>query len=176
MELKEILWLVLTVALVISVVTDVARRRILDLVTYPTMLVALGLRWAMAGPGDLESGLISGLAAGGGAGALFALSAWRGGGFGWGDVKLVAAVGAAFGYPLMMGGLIFISLAGFLQAIVTLMWDGAVWDTFRGVAARWGKRLKITKSAVVAPARRIPYGVAIALGSFWAMWWDRSNS
>ena len=91
-------------------------------------------------------------------------------------MKLVAAVGAVFGYPLIMGALLFISLAGALQAIVTLIWQGAVWDTLRAVALRWGKRLKLSKNVVDAPARHIPYGVAIALGSFWAMWWDTSNN
>ncbi|MBS1153660.1 MAG: Type prepilin peptidase TadV/CpaA [Myxococcaceae bacterium] len=175
MDLKETLWLVLAVALLISVVTDVVSRRILDLVTFPTIAIALALRW-LQGVGDLEGGLVSGLVAGGAAAGFFAVLAWRGGAFGWGDVKLVAAVGAVFGYPLIMGALLFISLAGALQAIVTLIWQGAVWDTLRAVGLRWGKRLKLSKHVVEAPARHIPYGVAIALGSFWAMWWDKSNN
>jgi prepilin peptidase CpaA len=174
--LKETLWLVLTVALLISVVTDVVSRRILDLVTYPTIVIALGLRTWLQGLGSVDAGLVSGLMSGAAAAAFFAILAWRGGAFGWGDVKLVAAVGAVFGYPLIMGALLFISLAGALQAIVTLIWQGAVWDTLRAVASRWGKRLKLSKNAVDAPARHIPYGVAIALGSFWAMWWDKSNN
>lgn len=173
---KDILWLLLTVALVISVVTDVVSRRILDFVTYPTFAIALALRFWQGQLGDLESGVVSGLVAAAGAGGLFAVLAWRGGAFGWGDVKLVAAVGAVFGYPLIMGALLFISLAGALQAIVTLLWQGAVWDTLRTVALKWGSRLKLSKAAVDVPARHIPYGVAIALGSFWAMWWDKSNN
>jgi Flp pilus assembly protein protease CpaA len=39
---QSALWTVLGVALVISVVTDVLRRRILDIVTYPLMAIALG--------------------------------------------------------------------------------------------------------------------------------------
>ena len=176
MELKESLWLVLTIALVVSVVTDVVSRRILDLVTLPTAAIALGLRaWKQPGMGDIDQGVLSGLLGGGGAAVLFGFLALRGV-FGWGDVKLVFAVGAVFGYPLIMGALLFISLAGALQAIVTLIWQGAVWDTLRSVGLRWGKRLKLSKQSVEAPARHIPYGVAIALGSFWAMWWDRSGS
>ena len=176
MELKESLWLLLTIALVISVVTDIVSRRILDLVTLPASVIALGLRAWRQGLGDLDQGVISGLVALGGGVALFGVLALRGGGFGWGDVKLVGAVGAVFGYPLIMGALLFISLAGALQAIVTLIWQGAVWDTLRAVGLKWGKRLKLSKQAVEAPARHIPYGVAIALGSFWAMWWDQSSS
>lgn len=175
MELKESLWLLLTVALVISVVTDVVSRRILDLVTYPAAAIALGLRAWRVGLGDLDTGVISGLVAMAGSVALFGALALRRGSFGWGDVKLVGAVGAVFGYPLIMGALLFISLAGALQAIVTLIWQGAVWDTLRAVGLKWGQRLKLSKQVVQAPARHIPYGVAIALGSFWAMWWDKSN-
>ncbi len=176
MDLKHTLWIVLAIALVISVVTDVVSRRILDVVTFPTILLALVLRaYPFDGLGDAENGLLSGLLAGGASAGFFAVLAWRGGAFGWGDVKLVAAVGAVFGYPLIMGALLFISLAGALQAIVTLIWQGAVWDTVRAVGLKWGKRLKLSKDAVQGPSRHIPYGVAIALGSFWAMWWDTSN-
>ena len=158
----------------ISVVTDVLSRRILDLVTLPTAAIALGLRAWKQPLGDLDQGVLSGLIAATGAVVLFGVLALRGV-FGWGDVKLVGAVGAVFGYPLIMGALLFISLAGALQAIVTLIWQGAVWDTLRAVGLKWGKRLKLSKRGGEAPVRHIPYGVAIALGSFWAMWWDRSG-
>ena len=173
MELKETLWLVLTVALLVSVLTDLASKRIPNLVTLPMTAIALGLRAHLEGFGDIETGVVSGLVGGTGAGALFTVLALRGESFGWGDVKLVAAVGTTFGFPLIMGALLFISLAGALQAIVALIWQGAVWDTLRGLALRWGKRLK-GSSTPEAPARRIPYGIAIAVGSFWAMWWDKS--
>jgi hypothetical protein len=35
-----------------------------------------------------------------------------------------------------------------------------------------GKKLKLTQETETGPSRHIPYGVAIALGSVWAMWWD----
>jgi prepilin peptidase CpaA len=174
-ELKQALWLVLSGALLISVVTDVLSRKILDWVTLPVIALTLGLRAWHQFPGELDQGLLSGLIAGGAAAAFFGVLAWRGV-FGWGDVKLLGAVGAAFGFPLIMGALLFISLAGALQAIVTLLWQGAVWDTLRAAGSRWGKRLKLSKSAIDAPSRHIPYAVAIALGSFWAMWWDRSSN
>ena len=45
-------WIVIGVALVISAVTDVLSRRILDAVTYPAMGVGLALRYWQGGPGD----------------------------------------------------------------------------------------------------------------------------
>ena len=171
------LWALLSVGLVVSIVTDLASRRILDAVTIPVMGVALALRFWLQGLGDLEQGLLSGLAAGAGAAALFAVLAFRGRGFGWGDVKLMGAVGAALGYPLVMGALVFISLVGALQAVVTLVWQGAVWETLSAAANRWAAKARLVKPRAPTdnPGRHIPYGIAIALGSFWAMWWEHSN-
>ncbi len=172
MPLKLILWIVLGLALAISVITDLLGRRIFDLVTLPAIAVSLGLRAWAEGLGDPEHGLVSGLIGLAGAGALFAvLAAWKKS-FGWGDVKLVAGVGAALGYPLVLAALAFISLSGALQAIVTLIWQGAVWDTVRQMLERLGRKLKLSQAQPSATPRHIPYGVAIALGSVWAMWWD----
>lgn len=144
------LWGGLGVVLAISVATDLATRRIPDAVTYPALALALVVRAVAEGPGDLESGFWSGLLGGGSALAGFSLLAWRGR-MGWGDAKLMGVVGAALGYPLVLAALVFISLCGALQAVVTLVWQ-------RGASRRY-----------------IPYGVAIALGSFWAMWWQHST-
>ena len=170
------LWLLLAVALVVSVVTDLMSRRILDVVTLPTAALALGLRAFHEGLGDLEHGAISGLVGAAGAGLLFGVLALRKRGFGWGDVKLMIGVGAAFGYPLVMASLVFISLAGALQAVVTLLWQGTVWNTVSSMMGRLAVKVKLASATPdTGPGRHIPYGVAIALGSFWAMWWDHAN-
>lgn len=173
--LQIALWIVLGVALLISVVTDVLSGRIWDVVTYPAISLALGLRFFWEGLGDLGRGLGSGLIASAALAGFFALLAWRGR-MGWGDVKLMAVVGAVFGYPLALAALAFTSLAGALQALVTLLWRGQVWDTLADWGRRWAVRVKLlpgdTKSG---PLRHIPYGVAIAVGCAWAMWWEHSN-
>jgi len=168
------LWLVLGVALVISVVTDVARRRILDVVTLPALALGLGIRLVAMGPGDPVSGFL-----GGALGALllfavFGLLAWRKK-MGWGDAKLSAAVGACLGLPLAAWALVFISVAGAVQALVTLLWQGAVIDTLAAAMRRGAQRLGLAAKGEQAQRRHIPYGVAIALGTFWAMWWDRGG-
>ena len=94
---------------------------------------------------------------------------------GWGDVKLVGAMGAAFGFPMVMAGLVFISLVGALQALVALLWHGAAWETAAGWGRRWAVRAKLMSSpGPEQPPRHIPYGIAIAVGSFWAMFWQQS--
>jgi prepilin peptidase CpaA len=169
------LWLVLGVALLISLVTDVLPRRIPDAITYPTVGVALGVRLLWEGVGNLEQGLVSGLLSALALLAVFSVLAWRGR-MGGGDAMLMGAVGAALGYPLALAALMFISLVGALQAAVTLVWQGAVWDTLSASARRWVAKVRRDPApAQASPGRRIPYGVAIALGSFWAMWWERSG-
>jgi prepilin peptidase CpaA len=170
------LWPVLGVALVISVVTDVLRRRILDIVTYPLMGIALGVRLWSGGVGDLENGLISGLVSGAGLAVLLVPGALRGW-MGWGDVKLMGGVGAVLGFPTVLAAGAFISLAGAFQAVVTLIWKGAVWETLASAGRRWAVKARLLRADTApAPQRHIPYGVAIALGTFWAMWWQQANS
>ena len=176
MPLKLLLWSVLGVALLISLITDLASRRILDFVTYPALALCLLLRAWDEGVGDPEHGVVSGLLGVAACGGVFGAYAWlRKDQLGWGDVKLVAAAGAAFGYPLALAALLFITLTGALQAVVTVIWQGAVWDTLRRLVLGIGRKLKLTSKTAVEPARHIPYGVAIALGSVWAMWWDGAS-
>lgn len=115
--LKQLLFSLLLLTLLVAVVTDLTRRKIPDLLTWP----AMGL----------------------------------------------AGLAAAFGIPLALGALVFVSLAGALQAVVSLIWQGALSDTVRVVLAR-----KAEGQNARTPKRQIPDGVAIALGSVWAMWWD----
>ncbi|WNG38093.1 prepilin peptidase [Archangium minus] len=169
------LWSLLGVALVISVATDVLRRQILDVVTYPLMAVALGVRVWTEGVGDLETGLVSGVVSGVGLALLLLPAALRGT-MGWGDVKLMGGVGAVLGFPAVMAAAAFISLVGALQAVVTLLWQGAIWETLGHMLRRWAVRVRLMQEgAVSGPRRHIPYGVAIALGTFWAMWWQHDR-
>jgi prepilin peptidase CpaA len=166
---------VLGVALATSVATDLLWRRILDAVTYPALALALGIRLFVEGWGSSEAGLLSGLIGVLIGAGIFALFAWRGR-MGWGDVKLMGVVGAVFGYPLVMAALVFTSLVGALQAAITLIWHGAVFDTMAAFGRRLAERARLLPKAVEGARRHIPYGVAIALGSLWTMWWEHTRT
>ena len=72
------LWTILGVALVIAVVTDVLRRLIPNAVTYPLIVLGLGVRGWAEGVGGLETGLLSGALAGAGLALLLVPGALRG--------------------------------------------------------------------------------------------------
>ncbi len=154
-----LLWALLAGCLLAATASDVRSRRIPDFFTYPVLLLCLGVRFAAQGWGSWETGLVSGAVAAAGAAGLFALFSFRGSRFGWGDVKLAGTVGAALGYPLVVAALLFISLAGAGQAVLTVLWQ------------RFGP----PRAEKTPWTRPIPYAVAIAIGSFWAMWWEHSK-
>lgn len=169
------LWGLLAVALVASVITDLLWRRILDVVTLPALALALALRALWGGWGPAEGwGLLSGLLGLAIAAPVFAVVAWRGK-MGFGDVKLMGVVGATLGYPAVMSALVFVSLVGALQAVVSLIWQGAVWETLASALRRWAARARLAKGEVDTRSRHIPYGVAIAVGTAWALLYEHSN-
>lgn len=167
-------WGLLAPALLIAAIYDIHSRRIPDWVTLPAIVALLCARMLLEGLGDLEHGLVSGAVGAVLAGGFFALWA-LGGHMGWGDVKLMGAVGAAFGFPAVQGAAIFVTLVGALQALVLLLWQGELWKTLEnalsGVAGRFGLR---AATAEEKERKSVPYGLAIALGSFWTMWWERA--
>lgn len=163
---KQLLFAVLAVTALLAVITDLKSRKIPDLLTYPAMAVCLGARLWLEGVGTFETGFLSGLAGLGATVIWFGAFALRNDAMGWGDVKFAAVMGAALGMPLTLAAMVFVSVAGAFQAIVSLIWAGALSDTLRRVVQK-------SDDPNANPVKRnIPYGVAIALGSFWAMWWD----
>ncbi|MGV3620139.1 MAG: A24 family peptidase [Archangium sp.] len=153
----------LSVTLIVALATDLKHRKIPDLLTYPAMLIALGLRAYFEGTGDADTGLITGLiglAIGGGWFALFALFNR---GMGWGDVKLAAVVGACLGLAKTPAAIVFISLAGAAQAVLSLVMSGSLDATLRRT---------FSKEKSNGERKQIPYAVAIAVGAAWAMWWQ----
>ena len=169
------LWGLLIAALAVSVVTDLLWRRIPDWVTWPAMGLGVAARAWFGGVGEVEGwGVLSGAIGFLLGFPIFAVVAWRGR-MGWGDAKLMGVVGVTLGYPAVMSALVFISLVGALQALVSLIWEGAVWETVAGALRRWAAKARLVKGEVEAATRHIPYGVAIAVGTVWALFWEHSK-
>ncbi|MEN9797540.1 MAG: hypothetical protein RL653_1236 [Pseudomonadota bacterium] len=152
--------LVLGAALVVAVAMDLGRGQIPDGLTVPLAAAALGLRAWAEGWGDAFSGVISGALGLAVAAACFAWPAWRGG-LGWGDLKLAAGVGGVVGFPGILTTVVCVALVGAVQAVVTVLWAG---EAGRTAAGFWRK--------ANGTGRAIPYGIAIALGTAWSLWWQ----
>jgi prepilin peptidase CpaA len=134
---------VLFAALAISTVTDLRSRLILNAVTLPALAVVavcffwLG-RWTLLGESALGALICAG---------PLALAMWRGW-MGAGDVKLIAVSGAVAGaaasWTFALTVLLYVSVAGGVQAAIWL------------AAAKIGGREK---------PKYVPYGVSIAAGT-----------
>lgn len=155
---------VLAIALAISLWTDLHERRIPDGVTLPALGLALVARLGLTGwngPGGMAVGVVGALAGW----AAFRLVAWRGG-MGLGDVKLMAVVGAALGWPLVIRALLLTAIAGGVQGLAVAAVSGRLGQILRGTG-----RLLLCRSGAVrrydesARARSVPYAVAIAAGT-----------
>jgi Flp pilus assembly protein protease CpaA len=131
--------LVTAVALCISVVTDVRRRVILNWVTVPALALIIALFGVSGGWPVVKNSLI-GIAVCALPMFLAALPGW----IGMGDVKLMAVCGAVAGFPAAVAVLLFVTIAGGIQALLHL---GAA--RLRGFAA----------------PRYVPYAWSIALGT-----------
>ena len=149
--------------------TDLLRRRIPNVLTLPAAAAGLGLHLASGGSlGVLQSGagLIVGL-------AVF-LPFYLARGFGGGDVKAMAAVGAFLGPRSVLLAAALVLIAGAVGALV-LLWSRAGLRTVLDLLRRWSWRLYgLAQGGVDVPIpppehdaalQRFPYGLAIACGT-----------
>jgi prepilin peptidase CpaA len=130
----------LFIALLVSAITDLHRRLILNAVTWPSLAVVLGCGYALGGWRLVLECLIGAAVC-----ALPLLAGYFLRAVGAGDVKLMLVCGATAGWPLSGTVLLFVSIAGGIQA---LLWIAA--------ARILGRERP----------KYIPYGVAIAAGTF----------
>jgi Flp pilus assembly protein protease CpaA len=131
--------LVAAAALAAALVSDVRERRIPNAVTAPAFAMVVALSVA-AGGWPLVASSLAGALVSAAPLLLAAVPGW----VGMGDVKLMAVAGAAAGLPRAVALLLFVSIAGGVQAVAHLSWA-----LLRGRAG----------------PRSVPYGCAIAAGS-----------
>jgi prepilin peptidase CpaA len=133
----------LFISLAVSVVTDLRRHLILNAVTFPALAVVLGCFFWLGGTGLVIEALIGS--------AVCVVPLLIGYAFkqmGAGDLKLMAVcgavAGAASGWPFAATVVLYVSIAGGVQAVLWLL----------------GARLLHREKP-----RAIPYAVAIAAGT-----------
>ena len=174
----------LTALLLSAVIVDVRSRRI------PNTLVLAGLALAFTahlitlstGSSPLAgrswwsplTGLLTGLA------SLLPLYLLRA--TGAGDVKLMGVVGAFIGAQPVLAATLYTLLAGGLLSLVFMLGRGVAAQTLANVRfllTDWALRASSGQGARLAPlqttAARLPYAVAIALGTGAALLWPLST-
>jgi len=156
--------------------SDVRAKRIPNWFTYSTLMSALLIRFTFAGWMGLERGALGMLAAGGIFFILFLLKAMGGG-----DVKLIAAVAAWAGNEQVVTILLASAMAGGVLAVVYAVAGRRVRQTVLNTMELVGHHLNSglqphpSLNVRDADSMRVPYGLAIAMGTIFcagnALWW-----
>jgi prepilin peptidase CpaA len=160
---------------IVVAIVDLRSHTIPNVLTVSMALIGLMANGLIGGAdGVLEAG--AGLLVGLGVFLPFFLMK----GFGGGDVKAMAATGAFLGVKGVLMAAAFTLVAGSVAGVILLMISGGG-TALRALVQRWMLRLFVmcaTRSApdLVPPAndpaaRRFPYGVAIACGTFISLAW-----
>lgn len=167
---------IIFVVLVLGCATwnDIKYHRIPNWLTLPSILAGLVLWYLIGGIEGLKMSAI-----GLGVGFVVFLIPFALGGMGGGDVKLMAAVGALIGWPLVIWAILLSCIAALFGAIAKAIWKGRF---LKLLVNTW----LITKNTLIALASRrpaseikevtkiqaavyVPFGVAIAIGTLWSL-------
>ena len=150
---------ILAITLLISFITDIRNRRILNIVTFPAMIIGLLYYTVTLGfQGFLYSG--SGLLIG----FSLLLIPYLLGGMGAGDVKLLAAVGALTGTSFVLHSFFYTALIGGVIGLILLLKRSGIWNVFKSPTYTLYSLLNV-KGIRKSSGVTYPYGVAITLGT-----------
>ncbi|MGI9253932.1 MAG: A24 family peptidase [Thermomicrobiales bacterium] len=139
--------------------TDIRERRIPNAITVPAMVAGLALNFYLDWPrGGLMSliGWVLGI-------ALYLIPFFLG--YGAGDLKLVAALGAIGGPAFVVWCVLFTLIVGFFSALVTLVKERQLGTVAGGIALDVVTRQKIQANSGI----RQPHAISIAIGAIAAI-------
>ncbi len=150
---------------------DLKTRRIPNYLTLGGALAGLGFQLGLHGVPGLSTGLM-GMALG----FCFLFLPYLWGGLGAGDVKALAALGAWLGPRGIFYVFLYMGISGGLLALAVLWWRGLLWSKIRQAWVSLANRVLCGPGGVGSASRAsqtegIPYGVAMALGMLWFLWW-----
>ena len=154
-----------------AIASDLRWRTIPNWLTGPSILVGLGLHTVM----NQWTGFVfslEGAAVGLGVFVILYACGWMGAG----DVKLFAAVGAFLGPAQTISAAIVIALVGGLLAFLVLGFHQG-WRRTGSWLWSYVQVMVLTRSAKgltleQGTAPKVPYAVAISLGTIGAYWWN----
>ncbi len=153
-----------------AIASDLRWRTIPNWLTGPSILVGLGLHTFI----NQWTGLIfslEGAALGLGLFLIIYVLGWMGAG----DVKLYAAVGSFLGPVQTISAAIVIALVGGLLALVILGFHQGWWRLGLWLWSYVKATLLMRSAQVLTPVQgadpKVPYAVAIGLGTIGSYWW-----
>lgn len=167
MFLKFMLGLVL----IISLITDIKYRKILNIITIPTIFIAFCFYSYSLGLDGLIfciKGFLIGL--------VLLLIPYLLGGMGAGDVKLMATVGALMGTSFVFYSFIYTALIGGIIALILIIKQNGFWRSIKNFFFNMAFLRGNLGSMVINKGEQsskisFPYGVAIVLGTFCTLIW-----
>lgn len=172
-------YLVVGLAASAAAVIDIRQLRVPNRLTFPLLLCGLLYHGAVGGLEGLQMSLF-----GAAFGLLSLIVAYVVGILGAGDVKLMAALGAWLGGPLVLQVLVFAILALCLYSAVVLIYSGG-WRSMRANLGlllfriqTLGKHMmpdERVEEMAAKPVNRssvVPFAVMIAIGCFCALIWQ----
>ncbi|AZU63889.1 A24 family peptidase [Neobacillus mesonae] len=165
-----IIYFVLGSALLISLLTDIKYRKILNIVTFPAIFfgfIYYTSKWGWEGFLFSGKGFLLGFS--------LLLIPYLLGGMGAGDVKLMAAIGSLMGATFVLNSFVYIALiGGLISAILIMKKYGVVYSLksfwFQIFFLR-GNLGSIFFSKDKSSSISFPYGVAIVLGTLCTFVW-----
>ncbi|MEZ0229475.1 MAG: prepilin peptidase [Planctomycetota bacterium] len=149
----------LFLVLIVAATTDVLYKKVYNWLTYPAIAFGLTLGYCVGHLGDHLAGL-------GVAGTIFGVAALTGG-VGRGDWKLISAIGAIKGLEFCIWAIFYSSLFGAALALGFLVYHGRLGLGLKRTARR-SVGLAVADMPDDPVAQKLPYGVAIAFGTFFA--------
>ena len=160
-----LVYLVLPFIFAAAIYGEIRAHRISNYLTLPAIVLGLGSAWITGDFAGLEDSFL-GLLIAGGAFLPFCLLGVVGGG----DMKLLAAVGAIVGYPLVLRVMTGTCMAGGLLAIGIMAYRGILLSTMLN-AFRILTGMPRRNAGLRNPPM-VPYGIAIAAGTLFAVFYQ----
>jgi prepilin peptidase CpaA len=132
--------------------------------TYSAILLGFGLNFWHAGWEGLWWSL-----SGCGIGFALLFIFYLLGGFGAGDVKYLAAIGALKGTEFVIWTMAYSALVGGIMAFAVIIWKGVFGSTIKKCFFLVRHPLKARREFREAPQIYLPYGLAISIGCCWSI-------
>jgi len=156
-------WIALYVLM--AAIIDLRQRRIPNSLTYSGIIIGLVVGvMPQYGPDFADS--LFGLAVA----FVPSLLLFAVGSIGGGDVKLLSALGALLGYPLILDMMFYAIVFGSIWGLAIIIWRGRLVELIKGLGLLL-QSLIYPGSYKIVPIRdlSIPFGLPIAAGTLWAV-------